>query len=83
MVEVVAHYDNSESNPRNPSRPPREVKWGEATTDEMCMALLLVTLKGQDLTQGDAEDELRAIIDKSYKEQYAPAPSRQAGPATE
>ena len=28
-------YDNSTSNPRNPSRPPREVAWGQNTTDEM------------------------------------------------
>ncbi len=28
-------YDNSANNPRNPSRPPRRVVWGENTTDEM------------------------------------------------
>ena len=28
-------YDNSTSNPRNPSRPPGRVVWGQNTTDEM------------------------------------------------
>jgi len=36
-------YDNSSANPRNPSDPPKEVKWGEQTTDEMGMAMLRVT----------------------------------------
>ena len=32
-VRIV--YDNSASNPRNPSSPPRRVQWGEQSTDEM------------------------------------------------
>jgi tetratricopeptide (TPR) repeat protein len=28
-------YDNSADNPRNPSRPPQSVVWGQNTTDEM------------------------------------------------
>ena len=28
-------YDNSADNPRNPSSPPRRVRWGEQSTDEM------------------------------------------------
>jgi len=39
-IELTAVYDNSEGNPRNPSRPPRAVRFGEQTTDEMCLALL-------------------------------------------
>ena len=41
-LELVAHYDNSADNPRNPSRPPKTVRWGEQTTDEMCIAFLEV-----------------------------------------
>lgn len=37
-IEVVAYYDNSSKNPRNPSNPPKPVGWGEKTTDEMCIA---------------------------------------------
>jgi peroxiredoxin len=35
-LEVEAFYDNSSKNPNNPSDPPRWVKFGEETTDEMC-----------------------------------------------
>jgi hypothetical protein len=39
-IEIVAVFDNSEDNPSNPSSPPREVRWGEETTDEMMVLLL-------------------------------------------
>jgi mono/diheme cytochrome c family protein len=34
-LDVTIRYDNSDGNPRNPSRPPRRVTWGEQSTDEM------------------------------------------------
>ncbi len=37
VIKLDAYYDNSADNPRNPSRPPRRVRWGEQTTDEMCL----------------------------------------------
>jgi mono/diheme cytochrome c family protein len=43
-LSLTAYYDNSSDNPRNPNSPPRPVSWGEATTDEMCIAFLGVTL---------------------------------------
>jgi hypothetical protein len=39
-LELVAVYDNSENNPRNPFQPPRAVRWGEESTDEMCLAII-------------------------------------------
>ncbi|MES2460029.1 MAG: redoxin family protein [Armatimonadota bacterium] len=39
-VTLNATYDNSASNPRNPSSPPKTVGWGEQTTDEMCIGFL-------------------------------------------
>jgi hypothetical protein len=42
-VEMLAHFDNSAANPRNPSHPPVEVHWGEQTTDEMCIGFLQLT----------------------------------------
>ncbi len=36
-LTMQAVFDNSESNPRQPSHPPREVTWGEQTIDEMCI----------------------------------------------
>ncbi|MGH7226317.1 MAG: hypothetical protein ACRELF_24135, partial [Gemmataceae bacterium] len=35
-LAVEAIYDNSDKNPNNPFDPPRWVKFGEQTTDEMC-----------------------------------------------
>jgi hypothetical protein len=37
VIKLDAYYDNSAENPSNPSNPPRRVRWGEQTTDEMCL----------------------------------------------
>ena len=65
VVYLVSHYDNSESNPRNPNKPPKLVKWGEATTDEMCIGFLGVTKKGQDLTRPGEKDDFMEILQKA------------------
>ncbi|HKS16096.1 MAG TPA: redoxin domain-containing protein [Planctomycetota bacterium] len=39
-IEVTAYYDNSADNPDNPHNPPKAVRWGEQTTDEMCILFL-------------------------------------------
>jgi Copper type II ascorbate-dependent monooxygenase, C-terminal domain len=44
-LSLTAYYDNSSNNPRNPNTPPQAVSWGEATTDEMCLAFLGVTVE--------------------------------------
>lgn len=41
--DIEAHYDNSAKNPRNPFAPPRLVKFGEQTTDEMCFGFVGAT----------------------------------------
>lgn len=38
-VHVWAWFDNSETNPFNPHRPPIRMMFGEETVDEMCLAL--------------------------------------------
>jgi mono/diheme cytochrome c family protein len=68
VLNVVAHYDNSASNPHNPNKPPKLVKWGEATTDEMCVGFLAVTKKGQDLTRPGEKDDLMEIFQKMREE---------------
>jgi Copper type II ascorbate-dependent monooxygenase, C-terminal domain len=59
ILKVRAHYDN-------PTQ--KVVKWGEATTDEMCIGFLAVVQKGQDLTQPGAKDELGEIFREQRKE---------------
>jgi mono/diheme cytochrome c family protein len=34
-LEMEFIYDNSEANPHNPNHPPRRVRWGPGSTDEM------------------------------------------------
>lgn len=57
-IQLVARYDNSDKNPRNPSNPPRPVGWGEATTDEMCIAFVAYTIDAEHLTRGEVADDL-------------------------
>jgi hypothetical protein len=39
-LEMLATFDNSADNPHNPHDPPQPVRWGEKTTDEMCICFL-------------------------------------------
>jgi peroxiredoxin len=39
-LDVEAYYDNSENNPNNPFSPPRQITFGEQTTNEMCFVFL-------------------------------------------
>jgi hypothetical protein len=59
-IHLVARYDNSENNPRNPNHPPRLVTWGEQTTDEMCIAFVAYTVDAEQLTKGIAAGGLGA-----------------------
>ena len=48
VMETV--HDNSAENFRNSSNPPKRVKWGEQTTDEMSVALVhLVPQREEDM----------------------------------
>jgi hypothetical protein len=48
-IDVVAHFDNSEGNPRNPNKPPRELTYGEGSSDEMCTVFLAYTRDSEDI----------------------------------
>lgn len=48
-IDLEAFYDNSADNPKNPNDPPRFVRWGEESSDEMCIAFLYVTRDHEDL----------------------------------
>lgn len=51
-IDVKITYDNSAENPRNPSSPPKRVRWGEGSTDEMgSMSLMVVAANEADLPQ--------------------------------
>lgn len=52
VINMVARYDNSSSNPRNPSNPPKRVGWGEGTNDEMALGFVFFTLDAENLKEG-------------------------------
>lgn len=43
-LKLTTIYDNSTDNPFNPNNPPKTVRWGEETTDEMSLAFIGFTL---------------------------------------
>jgi hypothetical protein len=53
-IDVSAVFDNSDANPRNPRSPPRTVRWGEQTADEMCVCFFQVTT--------DQPDDLAKLV---------------------
>jgi hypothetical protein len=42
-IDMLAVFDNSVENRRQPNRPPRAVRWGEGTTDEMAIVFVGIT----------------------------------------
>ncbi len=48
-LNLTSYFDNSTGNVNNPNTPPKTVKWGEATTDEMCLAFIGFTLDAENL----------------------------------
>ncbi|MCC6402976.1 MAG: ascorbate-dependent monooxygenase [Fimbriimonadaceae bacterium] len=46
-LRVEAVYDNSADNPFNPNNPPKDVTWGEATTDEMMLLVAGISVEGR------------------------------------
>src|ERR1043166_283070 len=51
-LDAVITYDNSERNPNTPSSPPKPVKWGPMTTDEMAaMTLTVVPARDEELAE--------------------------------
>ena len=61
-TEIV--YDNSDRNPRNPNSPPKEVRWGRGSLDEMGSMTLLIAAPG-----GAANETLRAAQAQHFREQ--------------
>lgn len=79
-VDLTAYYDNSAANPNQPNQPPKEVGWGENTTDEMCIAFLHFTLDAENLTGsfGQAATTIHSF-EPFWEVNLLPVP-RQPGP---
>lgn len=57
--DIEGVYDNSSKNPFNPNDPPKVVRFGEQTTNEMCFGFLQ--------TSGDEPGPVRWYIDEQKK----------------
>ena len=79
-ISMTYTYDNSAANPRNPSDPPREVKFGEQTTNEMAFTFVQLTLDTQAEVadfQRDADAQfLASIVDGMLEFDEIPARMR-------
>jgi Copper type II ascorbate-dependent monooxygenase, C-terminal domain len=64
-VRVVGRYDNSE-RPGNPHSPPKLVKFGHGSMDEMCVGYVAVVKSGQDLTRPGEKDDLFSFFVEQY-----------------
>lgn len=76
-IDLVAHYDNSADNPRNPSSPPKVVTWGEQTTDEMCIAFVGFTIDSEHLLQGVRAPDLYGSLRGNRRGSVRPDSVRQ------
>ena len=66
VISMRFHYDNSANNPRNPNRPPRLVRSGNDSTDEMGhLWLQMLPRGGGDLRMELQEAVLRHSLEKN------------------
>lgn len=70
-LSVKITYDNSAGNPRNPSSPPKRVRWGEGSYDEMgSVSLQVVAANESELPQ------LRQIYRQHVRSAFSTAATR-------
>jgi hypothetical protein len=63
-LDAEVSWDNSASNPRNPSKPPIHVDWGEASLEEMGSVTLSVTPR----VQSEGPELSKALGEKNSKD---------------
>jgi hypothetical protein len=63
QLNVSATYDNSDANPDNPHHPPQEVRAGQRTEDEMCLAFIKYTRDAESLEVSSPQIGSAAIED--------------------
>jgi hypothetical protein len=63
-IDLEAFYDNSAGNPVNPNSPPKDVHWGEQTSDEMCLLFLQISTAHED----DVMTIRREILQQRFRD---------------
>jgi len=75
-LETELVYDNSATNPRNPTSPPVRVKWGPMSTDEMgSITVHVVAVREEDtaaLRDALREHAAEMVIDRALKRSNRP-----------
>lgn len=61
VIDARLTWDNSSSNPRNPSEPPIRVRWGEGSTDEMGSIRFLMVAANEAETR-KLQDSIRSHV---------------------
>lgn len=74
-IDVAITYDNSAENPRNPHDPPRRVRWGLQSTDEMGSVTLLLVPR----VEADAQTLQRAV--QQHSREHLAGAARNGGAA--
>ena len=68
-INVDAWFDNSSENPLNPNSPPKNVRWGDDSTDEMLLCTFQCTCKKMTDLEDLVSDQQR-YIDNSSKTKH-------------
>ena len=81
MIRATTVYDNTPNNPFNPSSPPKRVKSGEATTDEMLLCYFTYINYQEGDENIDLEEDRTTTRNKPLQTKlYAPYPNPTDGP---
>lgn len=71
-LDATITYDNSDGNPNNPSHPPKKVKWGPTTLDEMAaITLSVIPARDEDLAalkKAKREHNIDLFIDRALED---------------
>ena len=67
QINVDAWYDNSSENPLNPNSPPKTVRWGDDSTDEMLICHFQCTCKSMEELKELVEHQEKYIADANSR----------------
>lgn len=70
VISMRYHYDNSSANPRNPNSPPRRVRGGNQSTDEMAHLWLQVLPHGAGAGRIEIESALLQHRVEKYRDDF-------------
>jgi thioredoxin-like negative regulator of GroEL len=70
VISMRYHYDNSSANPRNPNSPPRRVRGGNQSTDEMTHLWLQVLPHGAGAGRIEIESALLQHRVEKYRDDF-------------